>query len=171
MSAKTTRKPPSMKPRQAQNAASASDSHPWYLPGIMPSQLFVYGTLRPGGSLYPGIESLVEAHQPAFLPGFDLHMAGYPAVRPSAFFTARVRGDLLLLKNPAAALALCDRIERYNPPEITMYIRAVVPVWGFTQPGVAVPAWVYLGGPGLRYAETNRVESGDFADVIPLAVT
>src|SRR6266568_3043363 len=81
-----------------------------------PLPFFVYGTLRPGGSLYGGVEEFIERHERAVLPGFDLFLAGYPAIQVSDRRGAIVHGDLLWTSDHDEALRRCDNIEHYNPP-------------------------------------------------------
>jgi gamma-glutamylcyclotransferase (GGCT)/AIG2-like uncharacterized protein YtfP len=129
-----------------------------------PLPFFVYGTLRPGFRLYRGLEALIERHEPARLPGFDLFISGYPVVRVSDGRGRYVTGDLLWMTDHDAALRRCDGIENYRPPYNTMYIRAAVLALRGEQPGIPVTAWVYMGGPRMGFY--NRVESGDYLDVV-----
>ncbi len=123
-----------------------------------PLPFFVYGTLRPGASLYDGVAEFVVHHEPAVLPGFDLFLTGYPAIRVSDRRGAIVHGDLLWTNDHDAALMRCDNIENYYPGVDVMYIRAAVPV--YSRSGRAA-AWVYLGGPRTGFP-SNYLESGDF---------
>jgi gamma-glutamylcyclotransferase (GGCT)/AIG2-like uncharacterized protein YtfP len=127
-----------------------------------PLPIFVYGTLRPGGGFYYRVEPLVTEAEPAILAGFDLHIASYPAIRQASSYTSRVRGDLLWITDIGAALRTCDSIESFHPPYATLYLRAVVTVRCGDNFAESTAAWAYLGGPGLRYTERNRVRSGDY---------
>jgi gamma-glutamylcyclotransferase (GGCT)/AIG2-like uncharacterized protein YtfP len=126
-----------------------------------PLPFFVYGTLRPGGDLYHNIEYLVRRHEPAILPGFDLYMAGYPAIRPTEIPSRFVVGDLLWMRDHERALARCDAIEHYHPPFTTMYIRAAV-IAQTDGRDTRMAAWAYLAGPGCPFDEDDRVPSGDY---------
>jgi gamma-glutamylcyclotransferase (GGCT)/AIG2-like uncharacterized protein YtfP len=76
-----------------------------------PDRVFVYGTLRPGGTAWSvAAPWCAEPPEPAQLPGtlYDTGL-GWPALRLSG--TNRVPGWLLRLRTPADALAALDDYE------------------------------------------------------------
>ncbi|NBB78770.1 MAG: gamma-glutamylcyclotransferase [Verrucomicrobia bacterium] len=77
-------------------------------------QVFVYGTLKPGGRYWPQFcEGKVARHQPAKIQGelYDLHV-GYPGLRLRG--QNWVHGCLLELKDPVHLDGL-DYLEGYVP--------------------------------------------------------
>ncbi len=75
------------------------------------ADLFVYGTLVPGGRWWRVVERFVVAHRPARAYGVLYDTGdGYPAATfaPDA---PEVHGALLTLREPVAALARLDRFE------------------------------------------------------------
>lgn len=101
------------------------------------SLLFVYGSLRRGGSahrLLDGAESLGEARYQG-----RLHQLGeYPAAVPSRSPGDRVEGELYRLP-PGEVEACLGRLDRYEGPE---YRRAHVCVK--LADGGARECWIYL---------------------------
>jgi gamma-glutamylcyclotransferase (GGCT)/AIG2-like uncharacterized protein YtfP len=78
------------------------------------SELFVYGSLVPGGSYHDVVARFVERQRQAEVRGrlYDTGL-GYPAARfDGAAATGTVRGVVLTLRPPAAeALAVLDGFE------------------------------------------------------------
>jgi gamma-glutamylcyclotransferase (GGCT)/AIG2-like uncharacterized protein YtfP len=74
--------------------------------------LFVYGTLVPGGRYYDEVARWVVAHRPARVTGrlYDTGF-GYPAARFDTSNTGVVRGVVLTLRDAAVALARLDEFE------------------------------------------------------------
>lgn len=76
--------------------------------------IFVYGTLRPGGWLYPVIEHAVKYTEPAELYNMQLYsLIDFPGMVLDTSANLPVQGDLLHFykKYWAAAVLVLDRIE------------------------------------------------------------
>lgn len=119
------------------------------------SELFVYGTLRPGESRWPYLEPYVVDD------GWDDHVVGelfdtrrgYPAARFGGTLGGPVilgRTFSLLDASRADALELLDRIEG---AVAGLYRRVVVTT------GRGARAWAYEYGEGL---DLHPIESGDW---------
>ncbi len=121
------------------------------------SDIFVYGTLKPGGSNY-ALAQGVTCTAPAYLEGYDLlhfEPERYPAIVPG---TGRVYGVVLTFENIGAALPVLDALEglALSPPE---YARVLVTV----QPsGDTVWTYVYVNRARLAAAGVTRVAEGDW---------
>ncbi len=127
--------------------------------------MFVYGTLRPGGSNHDALlRGRTAWCEPARLPGAVLyHGPGYPFALDGAPGDL-VRGDLLqpLPAHYDTVLAALDRLEEYTPGDPAgLYVRLVRDV--LDGAGRARPAWVYLAGPdaGRALRASGRRVAGD----------
>lgn len=134
---------------------------------LAPTPVFVYGTLRPGGTNHaPVLGGRVASWEAAVLPAALLyHGPGYPyAVDGPA--GAEVRGELVhpLPGVHEAVLADLDRLEEYVPGDPdSLYERVRREV--VTSDGRRTAAWVYLAGPAVRGALSatgRRVAGGDW---------
>ena len=120
--------------------------------------IFVYGTLKPGGSNYALARGVTHT-APAYLGGYDLlHFdpEGYPAMVPG---TGRVYGVVLTFADIEAALPVLDTLEGLDltPPE---YGRILVTV----QPsGKTVWTYVYVNSVRLAASGVTKVATGDWA--------
>lgn len=120
-------------------------SHP------MPAPLvFVYGSLRRGGSAHARLHAGAVCLGSATIGGRLYDLGPYPAARPARRPRERVHGELYRLTRPAALAAL-DSYEGCDPagsaaPE---YRRETVPV---EHAGRRRQAWVYWYARPLRGA-------------------
>lgn len=123
------------------------------------SLLFVYGTLRPGfdGPMAGWLRSVARHAGPASAAGLLYHVTDYPGFVPGP--DGRVMGDLFLLDDPDAILAVLDEHEECAAhfPEPREYRRERLIVHG---PAGSVEAWTYV------YAHDTvglaLVEEGDY---------
>jgi gamma-glutamylcyclotransferase (GGCT)/AIG2-like uncharacterized protein YtfP len=115
-------------------------------------RMFVYGTLRRGERAWCQIEPYAAASEPARCRGamvaFD---RGYPGLQLTA--TAEVVGELITLRDVAAALAWLDE---YEGDEFT---RRAIDVETATGP---VRAWVYAVEDPAVIAAGTPVPGGDW---------
>ena len=122
------------------------------------SDIFVYGTLKPGGSNYALAQGVIYT-APAYVEGYDLlHFdpEGYPAIVPGG---GRVYGVVLTFEDITAALPALDALEglHLTPPE---YARVLVTA----QPsGKTVWTYVYVNRVRLAAAGITKVVGGDWA--------
>ena len=122
------------------------------------SDIFVYGTLKPGGSNY-ALARGVTYTAPAYLEGYELlHFdpEGYPAMVPGV---GRVYGVVLTFADIEAALPALDALEGLylSPPE---YERVLVTA----QPsGETVWTYVYVNQARLAASGVTKVVGGDWA--------
>ncbi len=119
--------------------------------------LFVYGTLLPGGGYHARIERYLRGFSPGTIAGVLIDLGLYPALVPGE---GRVRGGVLELD--AAALPIIDEIEGYDPDGgISLYIRKQVQVEP-DDAGVGGPlaAWTYEYGNPARIAHRPRLVVG-----------
>lgn len=124
-------------------------------------QVFVYGTLRPGGWYHSLISSFVKAIEPGWLDGMALfHVRErYPGIVRGE---GHVLGELLTLDPDRLTLAisLLDELEEYYGPgdPRNEYERELVTVR--KESGELTQAWVYRWlGP---VAGCPRVPDGDW---------
>ncbi len=116
-----------------------------------PLPVFVYGTLRPGGSNHRLLHGRTAWTAGAELAGVALYAGpGHPwAVDVPG---GRTAGDLVMPLPAAhdAVLADLDRLEGYLPGDpAALYVRERRTVTA-TEDDAAVTAWVYLAGPAAR---------------------
>ena len=110
----------------------------------MALQVFVYGTLKPGGVNYQRYcAGKVSAEQPAIAQGklFALPM-GYPAM---VVGDSWVSGFLLSFPD-SAMLRVLDELEDYRPgrsPELNEYQRQLIQVFDLERRSLG-QAWAYL---------------------------
>ena len=122
------------------------------------AKIFVYGTLKPGGSNYFLAQGVTHT-EPAYLGGYKLlHFdpEGYPAMVPG---TGRVYGVVLTFGDIEAALPALDALEGLHlaPPE---YARVLVTA----QPsGETVWTYVYVNQVRLAGAGVTKIVGGDWA--------
>lgn len=117
--------------------------------------LFVYGTLKPGGSNYGNyLAGRTSAAHPAWLVGAALYTEGlypYLVIMPDRADTAaQVYGVLITLRPEYYTLTLAqiDHLEDYIPGDPrSLYERITHPVQ--TDVG-QINAWVYIAGPPVR---------------------
>jgi gamma-glutamylcyclotransferase (GGCT)/AIG2-like uncharacterized protein YtfP len=122
--------------------------------------LFVYGTLRPGQSRWPRIESMVLDTQSAMLRGFEMYdlPEGYPAVIEG---DGRIVGELLWAREGARddLLETTDRIEGYRPGDDSSLYQRIVAGQGHARAFI----YVYHPARSQRLAERGeRVPRGDW---------
>jgi gamma-glutamylcyclotransferase (GGCT)/AIG2-like uncharacterized protein YtfP len=120
--------------------------------GSDPELLFVYGTLRSGGSAAArmGPARLLAA---ASYRGRLYDLGRYPGVVPSADPADLVRGELFVL--PSAAAPLLAELDRYEGPEFRRVPALVTP-----DTEGSVESWIYLYTGEVR--GLRRVASGDY---------
>ena len=130
-----------------------------------PSAIFVYGSLRPGGSNFHWIAAQVIEVEPAILEGHVLYGLGlsFPYAAPGP---GRVIGDLLHIADGKVeeVLAALDQLEGHEGEDAdSHYNRVICPV--LTNHGGAM-AWVYVAGGLARWALTTEhlVPSGDWSE-------
>jgi gamma-glutamylcyclotransferase (GGCT)/AIG2-like uncharacterized protein YtfP len=128
----------------------------------MLDRVFFYGTLRTGFSRRPstGIDSKLTyvGHGTVHAALFDLGL--YPAAIPAP--DSRVRGEVHVMADPEAVLAVLDEIEGYraSEPERSLYVRAETTVT--LDGGREETAWVYFYNAPL--AQAPRIVSGDYLE-------
>jgi gamma-glutamylcyclotransferase (GGCT)/AIG2-like uncharacterized protein YtfP len=106
-------------------------------------ELFVYGTLMPGGRYHRQIAQHVRDVRAGVIEGMLIDLGAYPALVPG---TGAVRGVLLTID--AAALPIADQIEGYHvsggeslfvrkPVIVRLDAGGVIEAWGyeFARPG------------------------------------
>jgi gamma-glutamylcyclotransferase (GGCT)/AIG2-like uncharacterized protein YtfP len=134
------------------------------------SLLFAYGSLLlPTGlaAVDAALARWTRPLGPAFMQARLYDLGPYPGLKPLDVFRdgprgsrqPRVKGRLLLLLDPAQALAALDRYEEFHrrAPEKSEFIRAVAPVtWGKR----TVVAQVYFYNRSAR--GRRRIASGDY---------
>ncbi len=77
--------------------------------------LFVYGTLRRGGERHAILVRLAARFAGrGSVRGELFDLGEYPGARPSTSLHSRVFGELYLLRNPARAFEVLDRVEGYR---------------------------------------------------------
>lgn len=126
----------------------------------LPTQVFVYGTLRPGQSNFDVVRRYVVSSEPANLRGASMTASSFPYVWRTS--TGTVWGDLLVIDptSTEAALRALDRLEGYAGPGMNNhYDRAAVQV--VTNEGRETKAWTYLVDE-FRASAFAPVRSGDF---------
>lgn len=121
--------------------------------------LFVYGTLRPGGSAFGRVALFVKAIARAVLAGADLYDLGaYPMALPG---DGAVVGELLTLHDETYVYAL-HRLDRYEGYDARrdggLYLRRRVMV---TTAAGLVAAWTYFGTSDAA-ANGRRIPGGDW---------
>ncbi len=120
--------------------------------------IFVYGTLKPGGSNYALARGVTHT-APAYLEGYELlHFdpEGYPAMVPGV---GRVYGVVLTFEAIEAALPALDALEGtdLSPPE---YARVLIMV----QPsGETVWTYVYTNQTRLTASGITKIAEGNWA--------
>lgn len=108
--------------------------------------LFVYGTLK-SSFQHPQFEPIKRYAQfisAATYQGILFHIDGYPGVVPSTNPTARVYGEVYLLKDTNRLLTMLDEYEECSAhyPQPTEYIRSVQLIQ--LNNHLSVNAWIYL---------------------------
>ena len=101
----------------------------------MKTTVFVYGTLRPGGSQNHRMAA-ARLLGPAWLHGALFQIDWYPGLVPDPA-GSRVRGDLYEVDDAT----LCD-LDAFEGSE---YRRETLPVWLPDGTGTQADAWVWLG--------------------------
>jgi gamma-glutamylcyclotransferase (GGCT)/AIG2-like uncharacterized protein YtfP len=123
--------------------------------------LFVYGTLRAGcdGPMARWLHDVTQPAGRGAVPGRLYRVADYPGFVPGPEKGAVVIGDLLVLNDPAATLAILDAHEECTPdfPEPHEYRRVRITV---TTPDAQVEAWTYIYGWDV--VGSPLIGSGDF---------
>lgn len=116
----------------------------------MSAGLFVYGTLKEGGSNFERVRGLVNRVERGCHVSGDLYNAGnYPAlVTPGS---RQVRGELLVSDSLDELLRITDAIEGDE------YKRVLVDVYG---PATPVRAWTYCYARDVR--ALPAIESGEW---------
>ena len=127
--------------------------------------LFVYGTLRPGGSNHGLLEAAVSDMQLAHADGLSLWATrGFPYAAPDASTGARITGTLCWITGRAwiDALSRLDMLEGYDPAReaSSHYLRRRSPVT--TADGDRVEAWLYLAGPRVNINALPLIPGGDW---------
>ncbi|WP_197707392.1 MULTISPECIES: gamma-glutamylcyclotransferase family protein [Sphingobium] len=121
--------------------------------------LFVYGTLRPGfdGPMADWLKGVACHVGGATAQGWLYRVDGYPAFVPGG--SGMVKGDLFLLPDAAAILAVLDEHEECADhfPSPHEYRRARLTVRGGDGP---IEVWTYIYNRDVSALE--RIESGDF---------
>lgn len=118
--------------------------------------IFVYGTLRPGGALYPQVRDFVERHESALMGGFDLYSFGmFPGI---VHGNGTVEGDLLYIHEDkwAECLAELDRIEANG----YLFIRTDIYAANKGMYDI-VRVWVYVANMNVLSTD-QRIESNDW---------
>lgn len=123
--------------------------------------IFVYGTLRPGGSAEARMTGHGRWLGPASAPGRLYRIAHYPGLVADADNGAPVHGALFEATDPDALLASLDIYEgcSRDDAEPHEYRRARITV---THDGRARMAWTYVYTWPVDAAK--RIENGDFLD-------
>ena len=121
------------------------------------SDIFVYGTLKPGGSNYALARGVTHT-TPAYLEGYELlHFdpEGYPAMVPGA---GRVYGVVLTFEDITAVLPALDTLEGLDltPPEYARFLVTVQPS------GNTVWTYVYVNQARLAAAGVTKITEGNW---------
>ena len=125
------------------------------------SNLFVYGTLKPGQSNYRQIEDHVIDHKPGIIDGVLVDLGAYPALVPGEGI---VKG--IMLRVNREALEITDRIEGYQPDrDRCLYLREEVAVR--FEGGQEAVAWTYFFANPSSIADCPRLVTGE-SDGIPV---
>lgn len=124
--------------------------------------VFVYGTLRQEAR-HPAHEMLARRAELvglAWLQGQLFELGNYPGAVLSDNPSDRVLGELYLLTDPKATLALLDDYEGSSEafPEPHEYRRRRIDVQSFG--GGTISAWVYLYA--LPTKDLRRISGGDY---------
>jgi len=121
--------------------------------------IFVYGTLRPGGSAEVRMTGHGRWLGPARAAGRLYRIAHYPGFIADDGGDDRVEGALFEATDPGALLAALDIYEGCGPddPAPQEYRRARIAV---EHRGVVRQAWTYLYAWPVD--ETTRIAGGDF---------
>lgn len=127
--------------------------------------LFVYGTLRPGGSNHGLLEGTADRAELAHADGLSLWATrGFPYAAPDPGTGARITGTLCWITGRAwiDALSRLDMLEGYDPARESdsHYLRRCWPVT--TVDGDRVEAWLYLAGPRVNLNALPLIPGGDW---------
>ncbi len=120
-------------------------------------KVFVYGTLRPGQRLWPGVENYVETYIEDVTIQGDLFMSTgwYPVMKEGE---GTIKGTLLVIKKGEEedALNQLDAIEGYPWLYNRMEVETSVRLHGMQE---NVTAWVYVGNNAIL---GEQIPDGDF---------
>ena len=120
----------------------------------MTIQIFVYGTLRSGGSHWSRLLSPLEGEQAMTEPQYIMRSHGhFPSVHRGG--VTAIRGEVLSVN--AEQLITLDQLEGHPH----CYCREQVPVT--LHNGQNVVAWIYLMPPG-SHLDAEIIASGDWTD-------
>lgn len=137
---------------QVLRAAAAAQETPFLV-----DSLFVYGTLMVGGSRHAEFERCggTSGVVSATAPGQLLNIGAFPGMLPG---DGTVHGELVRLRDPAAACTHLDGVEGYEGFEAAraLFRRALITVQ--TAAGAAL-AWSYLWAGAAKHP---RIVSGDW---------
>ena len=126
--------------------------------------LFVYGTLRPGGSNHDLLECANSTVAPATAAGLALYSNAsgtYPYATPHPH--SQITGALITVPHGdwPAIVARLDMLEGYDPhTDNGHYLRRRRTI--HTGANGATEAWIYLAGPRIRLGPDRRIHHGDW---------
>lgn len=124
-----------------------------------PSNLFVYGSLRPGGGVFHRfLGGFALRVVEATLDGFALYGRGlpYPFIAPEE--GGLVHGEVVAI-DPERMAEVIGSLDFYEGPE---YRRIVVhPV---TDSGETLDAWAFAAAPSVPLDAAGRIPGGDWLD-------
>lgn len=132
-------------------------------------RVFVYGTLRQGGSRRGALEEATEISKKAYLVGFKMyHLGGFPGI---IHLSSGERGEPIvgeLYQIDERTLARLDMIEGHQEerPEASFYrrteVQIVVPREGENKKAEIFTAWTYVFNNPARIKSCPVIESGDW---------
>lgn len=126
--------------------------------------VFVYGTLKPGGSNSSLWKSSVQVDvRSATMDGLALYQpvgGRFPYATPTPDLIAR--GAVITFPERTGLFKVLDDLEGYDPqdPDGSHYVRTTATVRVGEE---AVPSWVYVAGPSVNLGAMDPVANGDWS--------